>query len=310
MSNTAFIVTHVNPDWDALTASWLLSRFHPHTNHAQLVFVTAKNPPAEILNAAAAVVDVGLCYNPKTLRFDHHQEDFNENLSATGLVFKHLKATGIAKNYLNELAYIEPIVKLVNDIDMGVRGPESDFSFSLGIHALLSAERYRLSTTVDKENLFTEIARWAFGILDLLSEKMHHETKQRLALESKLVFRSADGRFCAARSTNDMTVFSSGAEVALIMSDGIKLANGAISFPITLSRAPGIKEPDIPQIVNNVLLVSNDDVPDSIRTEMQRWWQHPAGFYAGRGTPKAPCETPIALDFHALAKIIDKHWIR
>jgi hypothetical protein len=308
--NTAFIVTHVNPDWDALTSAWLLSRFHPKTTHAQLVFVTAKNPPAELLSAATAVVDVGLAYDPNALRFDHHQDDFTENLSATGLVFKHLKENGIANNYFNNLAHIEPIVKLVNNIDMGDRGPEAEFSFQFGIHALLSAERYRLSTMVEKENLFSETARWAFGILDLLCEKMSHEAKQRIAFESKMVFRSEDNKFCAARGTNDMTVFSSGADVALIMTDGSRLPTGGITYPLTLSRAPGKKSPNIAELVESILAQNSHAISPTLRDELTRWWKHPAGFYAGRGTPKAPCEIPITVDFLELAKLINDAWKR
>ncbi len=310
MPRTAFIVTHVNPDWDALGAAWLLSRFHPKTTHAQLVFVTAKNPPAEILAAATAVVDVGLLYNPHSLRFDHHQEDYTENLSATGLVFKHLKESGVANNYFNNLAHLEPLVKIINDIDMGYRGPDAEFSFQFGIHALLSAERYRLSTIIDKENLFAETARWAFGILDLLSEKMSHETRQRIALESKLVYRSEDGKFCAAKGTNDMTIFSSGADVALVVNDASKLPSGQLTYPITLSRAPGKKEPDIALLVQKILTESGDKISQSLREELERWWKHPAGFYAGRGTPKAPCDIPIAVNFLELAKLVDAAWGR
>lgn len=311
MPNTAFIVTHVNPDWDALGAAWLLSRFHPKTTHAQLMFVTAKNPDADMLRAATAVVDVGLVYDAKNLRFDHHQEDYAENLSATGLVYKHLVESGIAGNYFNNLQHIEPLVRLINNVDLGERAPEGEFSFQFGIHALLSAERYRLSTQTDKENLFSEVARWAFGILNLLSEKMSHEARQRIALENKLVYRSEDKRFCAAKSTNDMTVFSAGADVALVMSEsGARLPSGQTTHPITLSRAPGKKEPDIAGLVEEILTKAGPNLDANLREELERWWRHPAGFYAGRGTPKAPCGLPIEIDFLKLAKLVDAFWKR
>ncbi len=304
------IVTHVNPDWDALGASWLLSRFHPDTQNATLAFVSAKAPDEILLGAATAVVDVGLCLDPATLRFDHHQENSDPTLSATGLVYKFLCDTGIAKKHSHSLTHIESLVRLINDIDVGRRWPESEFSFSLGIHGLLSAERFRLSQVVARETLFAETAKWAFGTLDLLSNKLAFERTQQIELQRKLVYCSEDRKFCAARAANAMAAFESGAHVALIQANPTYLPSGEITYPITLSRAPGIASPSIPEVVASILEDGTINLSQEMRKELTRWWQHPAGFYAGRGTTKAPCGDPIAIKLEDLAHIVDAAWKR
>jgi hypothetical protein len=310
LSHIPLIVTHVNPDWDALASSWLLLRFHPGLANAKLAFVSAKEPNEDLLRAATAVVDVGLRHDTATLRFDHHQENSDPKLSATGLVFKHLKESGIAKIHSHALAHLEPLVGLINDVDVGRRWPEAEFSFSLGIHGLLSAERFRLSTAVPKEHLFTEVSQWAFATLDLLCNKLSFEMSQQEELQRRMIYSSADKRFCAARSVGAMAAFEAGAHIALIQASPTHLPTGVVTFPITLSRAPGVAAPDIGDVITSILEDKTVHLSDEIREELKRWWQHPAGFYAGRGTSKAPCPDPISINLEELAKIIDNAWKR
>lgn len=310
MQQKSIIVTHVNPDWDALGASWLLSRFHPATQNATLAFVSAKSPDEVLLQTATAVVDVGLCLAPEKLRFDHHQDDSDPTLSATGLVYKYLCDSGIAKKHPHALTHIESLIRLINDIDVGRRWPESEFSFNLGIHGLLSAERFRLSQVVPRDALFAETAKWAFGTLDLLSNKLAYERTQQNELQRKLVYYSEDRKFCAARSANAMAAFEAGAHVVLIQASPTYLPSGEITYPITLSRAPGIESPCIADVVISILDDSSLNLSHEMRKELTRWWQHPAGFYAGRGTTKAPCGDPIAIKLEELAHIVDAAWKR
>jgi hypothetical protein len=68
-----------------------------------------------------------------------------------------------------------------------------------------------------------------------------------------------------------------------------------------------------------VLGILNDaecDAPGSIRwdsaefQELARWYLHEAGFFAGRGTAKAPDPTPLTADFVALCRVLDAAWLR
>ena len=52
------IVTHTNPDMDAITGVWLLKRFGGLEDEP-VKFVNTGNPDVEMLDKAVAVVDTG-----------------------------------------------------------------------------------------------------------------------------------------------------------------------------------------------------------------------------------------------------------
>jgi hypothetical protein len=79
------IVTHANPDLDAIGAVWLLKRFDPDYQEARVAFVPAgstyQDKPVDS-SPDVVHVDTGLG------RFDHHQT--NKRTSAAQLVLEHL----------------------------------------------------------------------------------------------------------------------------------------------------------------------------------------------------------------------------
>ena len=86
----SMIVGHVSPDWDCLTALWLLRRFDPALENATIKLVNTGNPDAAILAEADAVVDTGRVCNYTTKRYDHHQMDDPSSTCAALLVYEHL----------------------------------------------------------------------------------------------------------------------------------------------------------------------------------------------------------------------------
>ena len=44
--------------------------------------------------------------------------------------------------------------------------------------------------------------------------------------------------------------------------------------------------------------------------ELDRWFRHPAGFFAGRGTAKAPDPTPLTVSIVEIAQAIEYYWSR
>jgi hypothetical protein len=310
MNGTSYIVTHVNPDWDALTSAWLLRKFFPGLSHADLRFASAKAPDPELLAGAAAVVDVGLKYDIDTLRFDHHQEGFDPNTSSSKLVFEFLKTCQHAQRFPHRLEHIACWIDLVNMIDTGHRNAETQFSFSMGLHALLSSEKVRLARKCPRDEVFSRTAEWAFDMLDLLEEKLRYERTQKVDLERKEIIWSSDRRFCVGFEVSEMALFDAGAEVALVLGRPIAQPTGGLSFPITLSRAPGKKEPHMGQLVEHILEHHASEINDSTRAELQRWWRHPTGFYAGRGTAKSPCTEPICINARELGELLDRVWVR
>lgn len=81
------VVTHTNPDLDAIGAAWLLKRFDQDCKDAQVKFVPAgdtyQGKPVDS-DSQVVHVDTGLG------RFDHHQTD--EHTSAAVRVLEHLLA--------------------------------------------------------------------------------------------------------------------------------------------------------------------------------------------------------------------------
>ena len=64
----------------------------------------------ELLDQCEIVCDVGGIYDPKSLRFDHHQKEYAGSLSSAGMVLLHLKESGILQakdfNFFNEALII------------------------------------------------------------------------------------------------------------------------------------------------------------------------------------------------------------
>lgn len=50
--------------------------------------------------------------------------------------------------------------------------------------------------------------------------------------------------------------------------------------------------------------------PPEMYAELASWYRHEAGFFAGKGTQKAPCADPMACDIADIARAIDEVWTR
>src|SRR5690242_8209238 len=104
------IVTHIHPDLDAITSTWLIKRFMPDCEDAGITFVSAgatfKEEPVDS-DDDIIHVDTGLG------RFDHHQT--NAQTSATKKVFAyHVKEGNIPDSLVEPL---EKLVQHVTEID-------------------------------------------------------------------------------------------------------------------------------------------------------------------------------------------------
>ncbi len=105
---TKTIVTHVNPDLDAITAAWLLVRYGgSEFEHASFAFVPAGERLKDEDNNTVHV-DTGLG------KFDHHQEDVGQtDTCAALLVLEWL----ISKHQIKDQVELERMIALITDID-------------------------------------------------------------------------------------------------------------------------------------------------------------------------------------------------
>ena len=122
------IVTHSSPDWDAITSVWLLKRFFPGWNTANIQFVPAgerigklKAPIEKIDGDEVIHVDTGM--GP----LDHHETN-DQNVCAASRTLDFVKRTQNSnliktqnyegKEHLEDkLEAIDRIVRIVVDID-------------------------------------------------------------------------------------------------------------------------------------------------------------------------------------------------
>jgi uncharacterized UPF0160 family protein len=92
-SDQGFIGTHNGAfHCDEVLACYMLKQLPRFKDHG-----IKRTRDSAKLDACEIVVDVGSVYNPDTLRFDHHQREFQDTfsehhdirLSSAGLVYKH-----------------------------------------------------------------------------------------------------------------------------------------------------------------------------------------------------------------------------
>ena len=101
------IVTHANPDLDAIVSAWIAQDFLFRDDASEVLFVSRK-VPEELMLHADCLVDVGNTYCPENYRFDHKPPAFENRNStcATRLIWEYLLNIGIA------VAFLEPLIQI------------------------------------------------------------------------------------------------------------------------------------------------------------------------------------------------------
>jgi hypothetical protein len=293
------IVTHTSPDWDAIGACWLLVSYGGMSDH-EIAYVNTGAPDSATLAAADAVVDTGREYDPARKRFDHHQfpgQSANDD-SATLLVWADVV------NPQRVYGYLEPLAMLIFQGDTGKA--EANPSRALGIHALLSARKARREPDA-------ALMAWGFGVLDDLAAHLKARHEARTTLDLFTVYRSPDGLVRALVSAPQgatFAAFEDGARLVVFSSE----SEGTVACGVM--RGGESQEPNAGALVQGLLNDGEAEASWAPRwdspeyAEMARWFCHPAGFFAGRGTAKAPDPTPLTASVAEIARLFDGAWKR
>ena len=101
------IITHTNPDLDAIVSAWLAQDFLFQGHESEVLFVSRK-VPEKLMLYGDCLVDVGNTYCPENYRFDHKPPAFqNRNCTcATQLIWEYLLEIGMAVCHLKPLIEI------------------------------------------------------------------------------------------------------------------------------------------------------------------------------------------------------------
>lgn len=216
------------------------------------------------------------------------------------------------KPYLlgNIIDHLLPLVLLVFAGDTGRKDYGAEFSRELGLHALLSAFK---SNWKERNGCFPpneNVLRWGYGILDLMDLRLRDQAKAKAELDEKTVYKSDDGLLWAIKYGevgSSLAAQEMGARLVVFEGEPAEIGD-ITTYPIGVQRAGEWQEPNVGKLVT--LLDKKLPLSSPIQSEISTWYKHEAGFFAGRGTAKAPCNDIITIDLAVLARWIDEIWER
>jgi len=294
------IITHTSPDFDAIGSCWLLQRYGGMSD-MPIVFVHTGSPDRELLDNAAAVVDTGRALDSANNRFDHHHLPgamSNETCATYEVWFALLdrNADDVTGGHYRSLMRIKPLIDLIYAGDTGK--PSANESRRLGIHALLSAQKAK---RLDNAALLA----YGYTLLDDLAASLIAHAESAASLSKHTVYASADGLVVALKDAPQGATFAA-------HEHGARLVIFASELPGTFARGVmrGGEGTDVHcgDLIEKIVV--DLATPIAIGVELDSWFRHEAGFFAGKGTAKAPCADPMTVDIVDIASAIDIAWQR
>ena len=271
------IVTHMSPDLDAIAACWLIKKFLPGWQNADIKFVPAgltyQNKAVDS-NPEIIHVDTGLG------KFDHHQS--GDKTCSAQKIFFYLKKKGLIKTKL--LQPLEILIDFVIDDDHFLEvyypDPESDRHEFL-INNLIDGLKIVLGD--DKK-----LVDFVFIILDGELEKLKKKVKAAEELKKGLIFQSYLGKSLIIESSNDEVLrIAQKAGYHLPIRKDPKYGNVRI-------KCPPDQKLDLTPIYNKILK------EDSIGY----WYLHSSKHMLLNGSPKRPDQKASPLTVKKLVEII------
>jgi len=83
-----------------------------------------------------------------------------------------------------------------------------------------------------------------------------------------------------------------------------------VSNAIGVQRSAEWTSPNVGQLVEAAIAEMKALLGEAMVMELSSWFRHPAGFFAGRGTGKAPDPRPVEVDLEVVARLLDRVWRR
>lgn len=204
------IATHKSCDIDAISSAWLLKRFYPNWDGAEIVFVNAgeglpghaeaepgSDNAIEMIDGVETIhVDTGMG------ALDHHQTS-NSNTCGASLTLEFILKNPESNLHKHEikLEAVKRIVELVIDDDhfQEIYYPDANHDiYEFGVVAIIQG--YKLNHQKDDKSLVQFIFETLDAILQNLEKKIWAEREIK---EKGIEFESKWGRAMAVETIND-----------------------------------------------------------------------------------------------------------
>ncbi len=283
------IVTHVYPDADAALAAYLLreavERLGGNNVNVLYEFVPAGQRGGwRVENRTVFVVDTGGFHDPDNRLFDHHFAPLasDTNVSAASLVWDALREHYATNEPLTE--WLNAVKPLVDVVTAGDHGRAPAWSYQLGPHALIA--NIRAAYRSDNEALLIEL----FRLFDMYSEQLLYQA--RVAHEASC---------CVTQLASQIVLIKDGgSSVTRYVLD--ELGNALALFintttpntiAVGIQRATERRDIDTGAVLARMKELAAAAGDSKTKAELDKWYAHPSGFAAIRGTMKHPDSTPV-----------------
>ena len=271
------IVTHFAPDLDAITSCWLIKKFFPGWQNAEIRFVPAgltyEKKPVDS-NPEIIHVDTGLG------KFDHHQS--NDLTCAAEKILNYLQ-----KNDLIKIKLIKPLKILIDfviedDHFLEIYYPETESSrYTFLLNNLIDGLKNTLTDDL-------RLVEFIFIALDGTLDKLKKQEVAQAEIKKGFVFHSYLGKSFAIESPNDEVL-------RLAQKSGYQLvARKDPKYGNIRIKTPPNPKLDLMPLYNKILKVDSKG----------SWFLHSSKHMLLNGSPKRPDQIPSPLTITKLIEII------
>jgi len=192
------IVTHYNPDLDAITSVWLIKRLMKGWEDTEVSFV----PAGETIFGKKVDSDANIIHVDTGLgRFDHH--NLREDTCAAKLVWEHLKKGNKNESKIKdnqEEEAIERLIEVVNDIDhfreVYWAEPEGD-NYDFCLERIIDGWKI----LYPNENL--RFLQWGMDCLDGVLQTFKNKVWAEAEIEKGTIFETIWGKGIGMETLND-----------------------------------------------------------------------------------------------------------
>lgn len=278
---TKIIVTHINPDLDALAGIWLVKRFFPTWEKADLVFVPAGKtfrgaPPDE--DPEIIHIDTGFG------KFDHHQTV--KSTCAAELVYKEVKKRqALSDENKNALErFLTVIVDIDNGRDISWNDSESD-RFEFTVNNFMGNIRF------SKENKDQEKVEYFLPIVDAVFQTIKNKIKAENELKKGKKFETLWGE-------------GNGVETGL---DDVLTVGEKMGYVLVVKKNPKDGHVRIYGRWDKKIDLSKVYAEVRKKDPMASWYLHPSKCLLLNGSRSDPDMVPTKLTLEEIIQIIVKN---